>query len=182
MDQTRLLAMLRSADQAVSIHRANEQACRDVTGLYAIFVDSADNLPDPYRHRLLQNATTLIYVGKAGTCLHTRLVLQDLQHRNPATFFRGLGAILGYRPPRGSLKHANKTNNYKFSLNDTSRIIKWIDEHLRILCVPMMCEEIVKWEKIAIRELRPLLNSTHNPDRTPELAALREECRRIAAG
>lgn len=180
MDQTTLLETLRSAERAVPINRAGEQACRGTTGLYAIFIDSANSLPDPFRHQLIQNATTLIYVGKSDSCLHTRLVLQDLQHKSPATFFRGIGAVLGYRPPPGSLKLAKNKNNYKFGPDDTARIIGWINEHLRILCVPMTSEEIERWEKIAIGELRPLLNSAHNPDAMSELAELREECRRIA--
>jgi hypothetical protein len=72
-------------------------------GYYAIFIDNAAALPSPFRELLVQRATRLIYIGIANRSPHERLVEQDLRHREPSTFFRGMGAILGYRSVAGSL-------------------------------------------------------------------------------
>jgi hypothetical protein len=44
----------------------------------------------------------------------------------------------------------------------------------------MPVADVVEVEPKVIRELRPLLNTTHNPECCAELADLRELCRRIA--
>jgi len=80
-------------------------------GLYSIWIDNAANLPPPFSPILQENKTTLLYIGKADD-LFARLIEQDLNHKNASTFFRGLGAILGFRPGRGSLIGKANENNY----------------------------------------------------------------------
>jgi len=151
-----------------------------VPGYYAIFVDDGGSLPRPYGDVLLQRATNLIYVGIATVSLYNRLVEQDLQHRRPSTFFRGIGSILGYRPPRGSLVGRANQNNYKFCAADTTEIIKWINGHLSVNWVESD-PALQTTEVSLIRAYRPFLNTKHNPDRLSQLAALRDECRRLAS-
>ena len=81
-----------------------------VPGYYSIFVDVPDSLPEPFATRLNKKNTSLVYVGIATKSLAKRLIEQDLTHKNPSTVFRGLGALLGYRPIRGSL-HGKKNQN-----------------------------------------------------------------------
>ena len=152
--------------------------CR--SGLYAIFVDRADSLPSPFSEYLKQRGTRMIYLGKASGNLQTRLVKQDLRHKQASTFFRGIGALLGYVPPTGSLRRHKNQTNYKFSPADTQLIIGWINRHLSLRCVAMTRADVELSEALAISALRPLLNWTHNPDRLQELHDLREACRRIA--
>lgn len=148
-------------------------------GYYAIFVDDPDALGQSFGGLLRLRQTPLIYVGIATGSLRKRLVEQDLRHRNPSTFFRGLGAVLGYRPLDGSLAGMKNKNNYRFSAPDTRAIIMWIDEHLSVSwIVASPAEKDV--ERAAIGWLRPLLNTDGNPDVPAELGRLREECRRIA--
>ncbi len=150
-------------------------------GLYSIFVDEPRNLPAPFGEYLSQKGTRIIYVGKADDSLQCRLVQQDLRHRcGASTFFRGIGAVIGFRPPVGSLRGKRNRNNYRFSETDTLAIINWIDRRLSVRWVATPLEQIGTFEPEAIRTLRPLLNWTHNPDKLQELAALRAECRRIA--
>jgi len=101
-------------------------------GYYAIFIDDGAALPSPYGDLLLGRATALIYVGIATVSLYVRLVEQDLQHRRASTFFRGIGSILGYRPPPGWLVGKSNQNNYRFSVADTAEIIEWIGGHLSV--------------------------------------------------
>ena len=128
----------------------------------------------------MERGGQLVYVGKAGDDLYGRLIEQDLRHRRPSTFFRGLGAVLGYRPPAGSLRGKKNQSNYKFSATDTQSIIDWIDTHLSVNCVVLAAGTPEQHEPKIIRELTPLLNSKHNPKALRQLAELREECRRIA--
>jgi hypothetical protein len=148
-------------------------------GYYAIFIDDGGALPGPYGELLLQRATHLIYVGIATVSLYARLVEQDLQHRQPSTFFRGIGSILGYRPPPGSLVGKANQNNYRFSATDTAAIIEWINGHLSVNWVEAD-PALETTEASLIRTYQPLLNTKYNPDAVPQLAALRDECRRIA--
>ena len=74
----------------------------DAPGFYAIHLNRKDSL-DIF---LNDNAeTSIIYLGIATTSLKKRLMEQELRHLKPATFFRSLGAVLGYRPEPGSLKY-----------------------------------------------------------------------------
>ena len=149
-------------------------------GLYSIFIDKAETLPPPFNEYQLKKKHLMIYFGKATESLLTRLVEQDLRHVNPSTFFRGIGAVLGYRPAAGSLKGKSNQNNYKFSPTDTQQIIKWINDHLFIRWLSLNVDEIESYEPSCISTIRPLLNTKHNPEASKELADLREECRRIA--
>ncbi len=77
----------------------------DTPGYYAIFVDG-EHLPDRLQKykKCVVHRSGLLYIGIATKSLHNRLVRQELQCRGAATFFRSLGAILGYRPKRSSLQ------------------------------------------------------------------------------
>lgn len=152
----------------------------NTSGLYSIFVDDATSLPSPFGDCLSKRRTNLIYLGKASGSLKERVVEQDLRHKNPSTFFRGIGAVLGYRPPPGSLKGKRNQNNYRFSATATKLIIEWINSHLSVRWSVLSEHDIELFEPKAIASLRPLLNSQHNPEPLPELVALREQCRVIA--
>lgn len=151
----------------------------EAAGYYAIYVDDAGRLPSPYCDLLLRRGTDLVYIGIATVCLYERLVEQDLRHKSPSTFFRGIGPTLGYRPQPGSLVGMKNQNNFRFSVADTAAIVRWIDAHLS-----------VSWAKAdpahkgletsLIRVHRPIFNTKDNPEPVAELAALRDECRRIA--
>jgi len=161
--------------------RAAEAPVRVPTqpGYYAIFVDDPEHLPSPYGDLLQQRATELIYIGMATISLRERLVEQDLRHRRHSTFFRGIGAILEFRPPSGSLVGKANQNNYRFSGSDTAAIVDWIDAHLSVNWTE--ADPALKaTESSLIHARRPILNTTHNPDPVPQLATLRDECRRIA--
>ncbi len=171
------------ADRLVNARQVPAISAADIiprrAGYYSIWIDDPGSLPRLYADRLRADQTELIYVGIATKSLHKRLVEQDFHHKSPSTFFRGIGPILGFRPPRGSLVGKSNQNNYKFSKEDTATIISWIERHLSVRVVeePTASKDV---EAVAIRTLRPLLNSTHNPAALGELARLRGECRDIA--
>lgn len=151
----------------------------DESGMYAIFIDQYRNLSHSFATYHNDQMPNLIYIGKSNS-LFKRIVNQDFRHQNPSTFFRAIGAILGYRPPRGSLCGKRNQNNYIFGPLDTQKIITWVNEHLHLRYIPMPLREATALEPSAIALIKPLLNTTHNPNALPELKTLRRECRKIA--
>lgn len=147
-------------------------------GLYAIFIREPKKLPDQFKKLLTLQNTKLIYVGKASIDLHKRLIKQDLKHQGPSTFFRSLGAVLGYRPPFGSLRNINNKNNYKFNREDTKKIITWIDNNLCVSWYELDRPETI--EPNIIKHLKPAFNLKYNPNAITELYILRSECKKIA--
>lgn len=182
MELEHVLTNLTVGGELISAPKA-EYTLQEKAGLYAIYIDDSSNLPEPFATYLKKQDTTLIYLGKTSKSLFVRLFKQDLRHKNPSTFFRAIGPILGFWPPRGSLVGYRNQKNYKFSPADTQAIISWINEHLSVRYMYMTdapsCE-ILSLEAKAIATLKPLLNTLHNPEALPELASLRTKCRNIA--
>ena len=148
------------------------------SGLYAIFIKDKKSLPESFAGYLAQADTNLIYIGKASQSLHERLYEQDLRHKSPSTFFRSIGAILSYRPAVGSLVKKRNQNNYKFTKEDTEKIIDWIDENLYVSWQAI--GQPSKFEKKLIKQLCPIINIKHNPKKLEELVAFRKKCLDIA--
>lgn len=148
-------------------------------GYYAIFVDSPKSLPKTYGSFLEKRRTCLLYIGIATKSLLQRLIEQNMEHKHPSTFFRGIAPILGFRPPIGSLVERRNQNNYFFSKDDTLQIVEWLEKHLFVSWVQdSSTQKQVESEIIKLN--RPLLNTQHNPDKLEALAQLRKECRMIA--
>jgi hypothetical protein len=179
MNKREVVAYLGAEKQAVPISAARGQIGK-CPGLYAIFVSAPSTLPHPFSSRLIEKRTRLLYVGRAKDSLYARLCEQELQHKSAATFFRGLGAVLGYRPASGSLLGMRNQYNYRFTDEDTAAVIQWIEKHVAVRWMALGVAETVLLESLAIMALQPLFNAKHNPDPSVELATLRRECRRVA--
>ncbi len=148
-------------------------------GMYAIFADSPATLGPELASVLQEKRTRLLYIGTASRSLRMRLVKQDLRANGRSTFIQSIGAIWGYRPPAGSLGATSA--RYQFDASVTEDIIRRIDAHLHVRWLTDLRGLSLKdVEKYAIRQHKPILNIRHNPEPSPELKALRAECRRIA--
>lgn len=180
MQLDQVIATLSCKTAALPAKDSESMVPKNKSGLYSIFIDDTSELPEPFRNILKFKDTSLIYIGRASSSLNKRLVLQDLRRPNSSTFFRGIGAVLGFTPQIGSLIGRRNQNNYFFSNSDTSSIIEWIDEHLYVKWIVLSQTEIRLFEPACIRQLRPILNTVYNPDAIQELASLREKCRKIA--
>lgn len=146
-------------------------------GLHAIRVRDRSALPEPFKSRSEERGHDLIYVGIATQSLSRRFLGQELRARGHGTFFRSIGALLGYRPLAGSLIGKNNTRNYKFAPADNRAIIDWIDANLLVNWVKFSGAHALE-ESALIRKHLPLLNL--QAATLPELAAVRAECVRIA--
>ncbi|SEB56181.1 hypothetical protein SAMN05443246_1081 [Paenibacillus sp. GP183] len=158
-----------------------ESEVPNTPGIYCIMIRDITSIPEPYSACLINRDHNILYVGQASTSLLKRLVTQDLRHKSPASFFRSIGAIFGYRPVIGSLSHSRNGANYKFSDDDTLRIIDWINKNLIINWIAMKSELLNDIEIKLILEAKPILNIRQNPNKLKELVSLRQECRMIAA-
>lgn len=182
------ISALTDIDRAIDVLQA-EELVPSGQGLYAIFIRDIDSLPGPMKDYQLarKQFPKLIYIGKAtgkgGLIL--RLVSQDLQHRGKSTFFRSIGAGLGYRPIPGSLMGRKNQTNYEFSEEDTKEIRNWINQNLLVTYAELSIlseKQIEEQEKAIIDNTRAVCNIKHNPKRLKWLEDVREECRRIARG
>lgn len=148
-------------------------------GLYAIRVRDTNALPEPFKSRAAGRGHDLLYIGIARQSLSIRFLSQELRARGHGTFFRSLGAILGYRPLTGSLIGKGNIRNYRFAPEANRAIINWINANLLANWVEFSGAHSAE-EAALIREHLPLLNLQGNPAALPELSDLRAECVRIA--
>jgi len=150
-------------------------------GVYGIRLRTGSSLPEPFATHLASRRTRLIYIGRA-TSLSKRMLGNELRSRGHGTFFRSIGAVLGYRPPVGSLVGKSNKYNFSFVADDRARIVTWINDHLEVSWATLPQADVRATEKGLILEHTPLLNLESNPAALAELDALRIECRSIAAG
>lgn len=148
-------------------------------GLYAIRVVDIQVLPELFGEEARRRDDQLIYIGEAKTSLRTRFLNQELRARGNGTFFRSLGAVLGYRPAPGTLADNTRKQNYTFAPVDERAIVEWINANLEVSWIPLG-ELIHETEVDLIRTHGPLLNLDGNPRALGELRDLRRLCREIA--
>lgn len=150
----------------------------DFKGLYSLRVLDLSTLPKLFRDELIENHAKIIYIGKGERTLLERLE-EECRGKGNATFFRGIGALLGFRPPKGSLIGRENKNNYKFIESDKIQIITWMNDNLEFNFT-RLDNDFKEIEKSLIKKYCPILNSTHNPKKSKALARARKECRIIS--
>ena len=168
-----------------------ESLVPNAPGLYCIRIKDTTLLSEPFSKVLNEREHDILYIGIATQSLKKRFFGQELRAKGHGTFFRSLGAVLGYQPPKGSLKDSkNKRNykfskdskikrNYKFSPNEEKLIISWINKNLMVNWIAYNgnFEEV---ETALINNHLPLLNLAKNPGALQALSNLRAECVRVA--
>ncbi len=148
-------------------------------GIYCIRVNNVASLPQPYSTLLTDRGHNILYIGIATKSLKVRFLEQELRAKGHGTLFRSIGAMLGYKPIKGSLKDKANKKNYLFPLEAKEAIVKWINANLAVNWVEFM-GDLESVEKSLINEHLPLLNITHNPAALEILRNARADCIRIA--
>jgi hypothetical protein len=151
----------------------------DIPGLYCIRINEPKKLPTPFSTELENQNHNNVYIGIATQSLYRRMLNQELRANGHGTFFRSLGAILGYRPPHGSLIEKKNKRNYKFNSADERKIIDWINDNLKINWVKFD-NDFETIETSLIIKYKPILNISKNPYSIQRLSELRKECVGIA--
>jgi hypothetical protein len=149
------------------------------SGLYCIRISDINKLPKPFSNFLAVRLHNIIYIGIATESLKKRFLNQELRANGHGTFFRSLGAVLGHRPPKGSLTTKANKRNYKFSPTDEQKIIKWINDNLQVIWVEFS-GDFESLETRLITKYRPLINLAKNPSALQLLSDLRKECVQLA--
>lgn len=144
-------------------------------GLYCIRIVDTNNLPKPFNSLLANRLHNIIYIGIATESLNKRFLNQELRGNGHGTFFRSMGAILGYTPPAGSLLSKKNKRNYKFSPDHELEIIDWINNNLKVNWIEFR-GDFETIETKLIEKHKPLLNIAKNPLRLSILSDLRREC------
>lgn len=172
-------------DEAVLLDNANFKTVGECNvydipnspGFYAIRVRDIKVLPEMFRCELENRHENLLYIGIASKNLRKRLWEEELHAKRPATFFRSIGAMLGFLPPKGSL--SLNSSNYKFSPEDNNMIINWMGKSLLINFIEYN-GKLDNIEKFLINKYQPIINIEHNPDPFIPLKELRKKCRDYA--
>lgn len=159
----------------------NKIVLPEITGVYCIRVIDANNsgFYGKVQEIFLEYKNPIIYIGKSDKSTLKERLLQELRAEKHGTLFRSLGAILGYLPPKGSLKGKKNKRNYKFNKSDELSIINWINRYLEISWVELS-ENISEIEKELIKLYTPLLNIKDNPSSLQLLKDMRKHCREFA--
>lgn len=153
----------------------------EVTGFYCIKLAEGSTLPERYQKHISNRNHKIIYIGKAeGQCLRKRFLGQELRAKGHGTFFRSIGAVLGYLPEKGSLLNYKNKKNYTFKPSDESKIINWINSNLEVNWISFDGDFSI--EKNWISKYCPLLNDIHNPRKLRELKEDKAYCRAVANG
>ncbi len=155
-----------------SVSSLSADAIPNESGIYCIKLRENSTLPSKYG-KIREDR--IIYIGIASKSLRERLWEEELNHKRAATFFRSIGAMLDYLPPKGSL-YGKKTRNYKFSLEDTDKIRKWMRHSLRANYIKVKETEIISIEDALIKKYTPLVNISKNPKASEELKKDRLHC------
>jgi hypothetical protein len=158
-------------DQSIPVFDA-ETLLPSSAGKYAFFVEELERLPKAFASDALTRPyPKLIYIGKADGSLAARVWHAECLHRRPGTFFRSVGAMLGFRSPRGG-------RNYEFAPADKQVVIGWIARNLRVAwqSSDSVGSQFIG-EQDLIRRFKPLLNLQGNPRKFAELSRLRAICR-----
>lgn len=157
----------------LSVNSISAELVPELPGLYCIKLREGVRFPKdfgPIRE------DGIIYIGKSeSSTLRKRLWEEELNYKRPATFFRSIGAMLGYLPPKGSL-FGKSTRNYKFSNTDEEKIRQWMKSNLLVNCIPVDVKFIEKIEKELIGKYCPLVNIKDNPSASDKLKNAREVC------
>lgn len=148
-------------------------------GLYCIRITDINKLPKPFNTHLADRKHNIVYIGIATESLQTRFLNQELRAKGHGTFFRSIGAVLGHRPPKGSLVTKKNKRNYKFSKTDEQKIINWINGNLIVNWVDFS-GDFETLETELINKHKPLINIAKNPSALKELSDLRKLCVQIA--
>ncbi|MCB0745949.1 MAG: hypothetical protein KDC90_00665 [Ignavibacteriae bacterium] len=149
-------------------------------GLYCIRIKKPKLFKPSLQQVLEERKHNIIYIGIASQSINKRLG-QELWAKGHGTFFRSLGAVLGFTPEPGSLLGKRNQNNYKFSKSDEAKIIKWIETNLLVNWVSMD-SGFEQLETQLLQKYLPLLNIAKNPGAVQEVSLLRNRCKEIARG
>ncbi len=174
VDSKELEKYLFNSDNYIDANTIDEKV-PSVPGIYCIRIKNKDSIPAPFNEHLKKRNHNIIYIGIATESLNTRFLNQELRARGHGTFFRSLGAILGFLPIKGSLKNHSNKRNYKFNKGNESTIINWINTNLVVNWIEF-AGDFENMESYLIRKYLPLINLAKNPVALNEISELRAKC------
>lgn len=175
------LGQLMDSSKFRSVKQLDSLDIPNVFGIYVIKIRDIKKLPQVFRKVLQERKHNILYIGISKDSLRKRLWGDELHLKGPGTFFRSLGAVLGYLPESGSLKERENKRNYKFSEHDSAEIIGWIEDNLEVNFVAHS-DNLEEIERSLIVKYLPLLNLDKNPAKLDELVRLRRRCEAVANG
>ena len=160
----------------VPLNGVDERSVPKKPGLYCIKLRK--DVPLPAKFGSVRE-DGIIYIGLSSNSLYQRFWKQELNCEGAGTFFRSIGTILGFYPPKGSL-YGSRSCNFKFTAPDTEKIKKWMRQSLFVNFVPYRGNNLDTIETKLIQSYRPLVNIKKNPSMSQALYEARQERIRYA--
>lgn len=157
-----------------AVESLSEEHIPDASGLYCIKLRTVADWPSKFGN---VREDGIIYIGKASKSLRKRLWKQELNQKGHATFFRSIGAILGFLPQKS---RSYSSRNYKFSKEDTEQIREWMRKSLLVNYITYAASDIESVERLLIKKYRPVVNIKDNPDANEALKEARDNCVKYA--
>lgn len=161
--------------------REIDQFVPNTPGMYCLKLKDKSVLPKLFRDEIENRNHPFIYIGIASKSLRKRMLNQELRAKGHGTFFRSIGAALGYLPPFNSLKDKKNKRNYKFSDENEKAIISWINKNLQVNWIELN-SGIDAIETQLIQKYQPVFNLDKNPKKFKELSTIRKKCVNYANG
>lgn len=158
------------------VNSLNERNIPTSSGIYCIKLRKGVVFPANYG-KIREDG--IIYIGIASESLFERLWNEELNCYSPATFFRSIGAMLGYLPPKGSL-YGKTTRNYKFSDSDEEKIRVWMRRSLLVNYLQVDKRDLNDIEDQLIKKYMPLVNIKGNPQASNAIKQARQRCLEFA--
>ncbi len=155
----------------VPLSSMEERSVPKRRGFYCIKLRKGVSLPAKFGQ---VREDGIIYIGLASSSLYQRFWKQELNCEGAGTFFRSIGTILGFYPPKGSL-YGTKSCNFEFSASDKEAIKKWMRQSLFVNFVPYCCNNLDIIETKLIQSYHPLVNIKKNPSKSQALYDARQE-------
>lgn len=180
LDDNLLMKVLINEKNFKSIEEC-ERSIPDAAGLFCVRIKNPKALDTVFLNVLTERNHTILYIGVASKSLRKHFFEEELRAKGHGTFFRTMGAVLGYLPEEGSLIGKTNQSAYKFSPEHEQEIITWMEEHLIFNWIATNTDLHAVEGKL-IKEHLPLLNIAGNPGVINNVRVLRNRCKAMAQG
>ena len=144
-------------------------------GIYAIFLESMDKVPETWRPDL-ERDDKLIYIGVAKKNLANRLYYHFSGSSAQSTLRRSAGAMMRDELQLGRCRRNPKSKHFRFE--NEKPLSNWFQQYCRFVYI---CgKDAYDAEAELISRLKPPFNNDKNPKVHPLLKAALKDCEKAA--
>ena len=151
-----------------------EELSSDLKGVYAICATRESKLPDAVKKEVFNGGGFIIYANNSSNIKNE--LFNKCNGTDSGNFLKRLGALLDFKPPKGSLVGKTEIENFEFSVEDKSKIREWIYDNLFFNYIVLEEDQMEAFKEHLVIQLSPVLNVQSNPFKSVLLNAKMDEC------